>query len=112
MSNCNTVNAFAAFSPPQLQIPDFFGVVTKKGTLSYTHLEGNGQIWQVSSSNQKVSVVIDPLASQLDFGKCTVFVYSVDIMMYFAYPAILQLYPRDSMGLSSKQIGSFRVCYN
>lgn len=64
----HTVNAFAAFSPPQLQIPDFFGVATKKGTLTYTHLEGNGQLWQVSSSNQKVSLVIDPLASQLDFG--------------------------------------------
>ena len=70
VTTCNTVNSFAAFSPPQLQIPNFFGGATKKGTLTYTHLEGNGQIWQVSSpSNQKVSIVIDPLASQLDFGK-------------------------------------------
>lgn len=42
-------------------------------TFSYTHLEGNGQLWQVSSNNgnnnnKKISIVIDPLASQLDFG--------------------------------------------
>ena len=80
ITNCSTVDAFAAFSPP-LQIPDFFGgVATKKGTLSYTHLEGNGQIWQVSSpSNEKVSLVIDPLASQLDFGKCVSSLYLVFI---------------------------------
>ena len=83
MSNCNTVNAFAAFSPPQLQTPDFFGVATKKGTLTYTHLEGNGQIWQVSSSNQKVSVVIDPLASQLDFGKCILSDISCDHLLLY-----------------------------
>ena len=80
ITTCSTVDAFAAFSPPQLQIPDFFGVTTKKGTLTYTHLEGNGQIWQVSSpSNEKVSLVIDPLASQLDFGKCVSSLYLVFI---------------------------------
>ena len=81
MSNCNIVNSFAAFSPPQLQMPDFFGVATKKGTLTYTHLEGNGQLWQVSSSNQKVSLVIDPLASQLDFGTCIFFASRVIIFI-------------------------------
>ena len=57
---------------PQLQLPNLFndGSSTKKGTFTYTHLEGNGQLWQASNNNakQKVSIVIDPLASQLDFG--------------------------------------------
>lgn len=64
-----------AFTPQRLQLPNLFngGSSTKKGTFTYTHLEGNGQLWQVSNNNakqqqQKVSIVIDPLASQLDFG--------------------------------------------
>ena len=63
-----------AFTPQLLQLPNLFngGSSTKKGTFTYTHLEGNGQLWQASNNNakqqQKVSIVIDPLASQLDFG--------------------------------------------
>jgi hypothetical protein len=48
----------------------------------YTHLEGNGQLWQIDAPSDNgsptndeedataalVSVVVDPLASQLDFG--------------------------------------------
>ncbi len=45
----------------------------------YTHLEGNGQLWQIDAppangnpndreDARVVSVVVDPLASQLDFG--------------------------------------------
>ncbi|KAL9182686.1 hypothetical protein ACHAXT_013338 [Thalassiosira profunda] len=52
---------------PQLQLPDIFNAASKS-TFGYTHLEGNGQLWQAANGNTKVSVVIDPLASQLDFG--------------------------------------------
>lgn len=54
-----------AFSPPkQLQIPSLF----KRKTFSYTHLEGNGQLWKASHGPNEVTVVVDPIASQLDFG--------------------------------------------
>jgi len=55
---------------PQLQIPKFLNGLTSanRGTFSYTHLEGNGQLWQLKSGNEQVSLVVDPLASQLDFG--------------------------------------------
>eukprot|EP00580_Thalassiosira_gravida_P009206 CAMPEP_0201635114 /NCGR_PEP_ID=MMETSP0493-20130528/7778_1 /ASSEMBLY_ACC=CAM_ASM_000838 /TAXON_ID=420259 /ORGANISM="Thalassiosira gravida, Strain GMp14c1" /LENGTH=344 /DNA_ID=CAMNT_0048107043 /DNA_START=178 /DNA_END=1212 /DNA_ORIENTATION=+ len=60
-----------AFSPPQLQLPNFFKPATelKSTTFSYTHLEGNGQLWQATTKrNTQASIVIDPIASQLDFG--------------------------------------------
>lgn len=67
------VNALA-FSP-QLQLPNIFNAVATinaasktKTTFSYTHLECNGQLWQATNGNTRVSIVIDPLASQLDFG--------------------------------------------
>ncbi|KAL7536618.1 hypothetical protein ACHAXR_007294 [Thalassiosira sp. AJA248-18] len=65
--------ALALFAQPK-QL-DFFNTLTnninaatKKQTFSYTHLEGNGQLWQATNGKTKVSLVIDPLASQLDFG--------------------------------------------
>lgn len=64
-------SAHALTFSPQLQLPSFFSELTSptsKGTFSYTHLEGNGQLWQVKSGNSQVSLVVDPLASQLDFG--------------------------------------------
>lgn len=63
-------SAHALTFSPQLQLPNLFSEFrpTSKGTFSYTHLEGNGQLWQVKSGNSQVSVVVDPLASQLDFG--------------------------------------------
>lgn len=62
-----------AFSPPKLQLPDFLNpgatiAAKKPSTFSYTHLECNGQLWRVSDGESKASVVVDPLASQLDFG--------------------------------------------
>mmetsp|Transcript_24969 Transcript_24969/g.38754 ORF Transcript_24969/g.38754 Transcript_24969/m.38754 type:complete len:331 (+) Transcript_24969:180-1172(+) len=64
-------SAHALTFSTQLQLPNFFSELTSptnKGTFSYTHLEGNGQLWQAKSGNSQVSVVVDPLASQLDFG--------------------------------------------
>lgn len=70
-SIASSTNALA-FSPQQFQLPNIFNALLApktKNTFRYTHLEGNGQIWQASSGpNTKASVVIDPLASQLDFG--------------------------------------------
>jgi len=65
----SSANALA-FSPQQFQLPNILNALTTKtkNTFSYTHLEGNGQIWQASSANTRASVVIDPVASQLDFG--------------------------------------------
>ena len=58
-----------AFKTPQLELPDLFNPFSSSTrTFSYTHLECNGQLWQATNGNNKVSVVIDPLASQLDFG--------------------------------------------
>ena len=61
-----------AFQTPQLELPTlpnlFRPLSQSTRTFSYTHLEGNGQLWQATNGNTKVSVVIDPLASQLDFG--------------------------------------------
>ena len=37
-------------------------------TFTYTHLECNGQLWHLRNDKSSLSVVIDPLASQLDFG--------------------------------------------
>lgn len=67
--NVHSVHALT-FSPPQLQLPNFLNgqASTRKGSFSYTHLEGNGQLWQATSGNKQVSLVVDPLASQLDFG--------------------------------------------
>ena len=65
----NTAHALA-FSP-QLELPNILNAITgptSKGTFAYTYLEGNGQLWQAKSGNSQVSVVVDPLASQLDFG--------------------------------------------
>mgnify|MGYP000567580515 CR=1 FL=1 len=53
---------------PQLQLPNLFNVNSAKSTFSYTHLECNGQLWTASNGKTKLSIVIDPLASQLDFG--------------------------------------------
>ena len=56
---------------PQLQLPSFFSDLaapTTKGSFAYTHLEGNGQLWEAKFGNTQVSLVVDPLASQLDFG--------------------------------------------
>lgn len=54
---------------PQLQLFNIFNNIARtKSTFSYTHLEGNGQLWQATNGNTKASIVIDPLASQLDFG--------------------------------------------
>ena len=69
----HTVNSLS-FTPqqPQIKLPNFLSALTGRSsgakTFVYTHLEGNGQLWQASNGNNKVSVVIDPLASQLDFG--------------------------------------------
>jgi len=60
-----------AFSPPQLQLSNFFKPATesKSTTFRYTHLEGNGQLWQATTKrNTRASIVVDPIASQLDFG--------------------------------------------
>lgn len=71
---CIATSTDALAFTPQLQLSNLFnalsGASTAKGTFSYTHLEGNGQLWQATSpsTKQKVSLVIDPLASQLDFG--------------------------------------------
>eukprot|EP00581_Thalassiosira_minuscula_P017456 CAMPEP_0183732118 /NCGR_PEP_ID=MMETSP0737-20130205/37558_1 /TAXON_ID=385413 /ORGANISM="Thalassiosira miniscula, Strain CCMP1093" /LENGTH=115 /DNA_ID=CAMNT_0025965037 /DNA_START=32 /DNA_END=376 /DNA_ORIENTATION=+ len=63
-----------AFSPSSIQLPSFLNGIlpsspsaTKK-TLQYTHLEGNGQLWTAATNKRKASIVIDPIASQLDFG--------------------------------------------
>ena len=61
-----------AFGPP-LQLANLFNALSNnnydtKSKFSYTHLEGNGQLWEVTNGNTRVSVVIDPIASQLDFG--------------------------------------------
>eukprot|EP00986_Skeletonema_menzelii_P020595 scaffold31747_cov154-Skeletonema_menzelii.AAC.2 len=64
-------SAHALTFSPQLRLPSFFSELTSptnEGTFSYTHLEGNGQLWEAKSGNSKVSLVVDPLASQLDFG--------------------------------------------
>ena len=39
-----------------------------KPTFTYTHLECNGQLWLLRNGKSSLSVIIDPLASQLDFG--------------------------------------------
>lgn len=60
-----------AFSPHPIQLPRFFAGRfgnNAEATFTYTHLEGNGQLWQANSGAAAVSLVIDPLASQLDFG--------------------------------------------
>ena len=64
-------SAHALTFTPQLQLPSFFSDLatpTTKGSFAYTHLEGNGQLWEAKSGNTQVSLVVDPLASQLDFG--------------------------------------------
>jgi len=70
LHNISDHSAHALTFSPQLQLPNFLNGVTSasKGTFSYTHLEGNGQLWQAKSGNSQVSLVVDPLASQLDFG--------------------------------------------
>ena len=59
-----------AFAPQKLfEPPTWFKLpLAKKSTFSYTHLECNGQLWQAANGNTAVSIVIDPIASQLDFG--------------------------------------------
>ena len=42
-----------------------------QSTFKYTHLEANGQLWQIydnANADASLSIVIDPMASQLDFG--------------------------------------------
>lgn len=70
LSNSSDHSVHALAFSPQLQLPNFLNgqASTNKGTFSYTHLECNGQLWQVKSGNRQVSLVVDPLASQLDFG--------------------------------------------
>ncbi len=58
---------------PTLQLSNLFSGLTNpdvnaKPKFCYTHLEGNGQLWEATNGNTHVSVVIDPIASQLDFG--------------------------------------------
>lgn len=54
---------------PQFQLPNILNMAaTKQSTFSYTFLEGNGQLWQATNGSTRASIVIDPLASQLDFG--------------------------------------------
>lgn len=58
---------------PQLQFSNLFSALTNnisdgKSKFRYTHLEGNGQLWEATNGNTKISVVVDPIASQLDFG--------------------------------------------
>lgn len=55
------------------QLPNLSNFLTRNGDdaksiFRYTHLEGNGQLWEATNGSTKVSVVIDPIASQLDFG--------------------------------------------
>lgn len=70
LHNISDHSVHALTFSPQLQLSNFLNgpPSTKKGTFSYTHLEGNGQLWQAKSGNSQVSLVVDPLASQLDFG--------------------------------------------
>jgi hypothetical protein len=58
-----------AFGSP-LQLANLFNAMSNnnsdtKSKFSYTHLEGNGQLWEATNGNTKVSVEIDPIASQL-----------------------------------------------
>lgn len=42
-----------------------------QSTFKYTHLEANGQLWQIhdnANADASLSIVIDPMATQLDFG--------------------------------------------
>lgn len=75
-------DSLSSFSLPR--IPNPFAAMPSVTNMSresafglrYTHLEGNGQIWQVltdgasqsAASAVLASFVVDPLASQLDFG--------------------------------------------
>ncbi|KAL7477872.1 hypothetical protein ACHAW6_005294 [Cyclotella cf. meneghiniana] len=66
----STVHALSFGLQPS-QIPSFFAGLSgnnARATFTYTHLEGNGQLWQANSGATSVSLVVDPLASQLDFG--------------------------------------------
>ena len=76
LSSFKNSKAFVvAFSSPSIQGPTArpksqegapaFSSVTPL-TFSYTHLEVNGMIWQIPEVN--VSLVIDPIASELNFG--------------------------------------------
>lgn len=62
----------SAFLPPSLHCAQpAFGLEEKAVpantlTFEYTHLEVNGMLWKVSEPD--LSFVIDPIASQLDFG--------------------------------------------
>ena len=72
----HTNSAVALAFAPQFRLSNFLNDAASlfktdigdKGTFAYTHLEGNGQLWQASNGKNRVSLVIDPLASQLDFG--------------------------------------------
>jgi L-ascorbate metabolism protein UlaG (beta-lactamase superfamily) len=57
-----------SLSPRSIPIPNILSGVFTTKTFTYTHLECNGQLWQVNCGDTALSVVVDPLASQLDFG--------------------------------------------
>jgi len=63
-------NVVAAFSSPAISIKSQPAATspseTTPVTFTYTHLEVNGMIWQVPEAD--VSLVIDPIASELNFG--------------------------------------------
>ena len=66
------LSAVVAFSPPVFNTQSAYGLEkevskpVKPLTFQYTHLEVNGMLWQVPEA--QVSLVVDPIASQLDFG--------------------------------------------
>lgn len=62
--------AVQAFSLPSRseQLPSNVSRSNTKTTFTYTHLECNGQLWQIDLGVKTLSIVVDPLASQLDFG--------------------------------------------
>lgn len=71
LSSISGHSAHALAFSPQFKLPNFLDAITgptNKGTFTYTHLEGNGHLWQVKSGNSQVSVVVDPQASQVDYG--------------------------------------------
>lgn len=57
-----------SLSPRSIPLPNILSGIATKNTFTYTHLECNGQLWQVDCGDRTLSVVVDPLASQLDFG--------------------------------------------
>lgn len=61
------IQAFSLSSRPE-ELPSIVSRSNSKTAFTYTHLECNGQLWQIDLGVQTLSLVVDPLASQLDFG--------------------------------------------